>query len=77
MGHRLPATTTPGSTRTVLDRRGRIHHHGGVIDVPGLYVLGLPFTRRRNSGLINGIATDAHELADHLVDHLARRAAAA
>ena len=32
----------------VLDRRGRIQHHGGVIDGPGLYVLGLPFTRRRN-----------------------------
>ena len=48
-----------------------------MIDVPGLYVLGLPFTRRRNSGLINGIATDAQELVDHVVDHLARRATAA
>ena len=62
---------------TLLDRRGRIHHQGGVADVPGLYVLGMPFTRRRNSGLINGIGTDAQELADHLVNHLARRATAA
>jgi putative flavoprotein involved in K+ transport len=47
------------------------------MDVPGLYVLGLPFTRRRNSSLINGIGTDAQELADHLVNHLAQRATAA
>ena len=62
---------------TLLDRHGRIHHQGGVMDIPGLYALGMPFTRRRNSGLINGIGTDAQELADHLVNHLARQATAA
>jgi hypothetical protein len=43
----------------------------------GLYLLGLPVTRRRSSGLIAGIVTDARELTEHLVEHLteARNAA--
>jgi hypothetical protein len=45
--------------------------------VPGLYVLGLPVTRRRSSGLIAGIGTDASELTQHLVAHLADRRNAA
>jgi putative flavoprotein involved in K+ transport len=31
----------------VLDRRGRIRHDGGVVAASGMYVLGLPFMRRR------------------------------
>jgi len=54
----------------VLDHKGRIRHEGGVADAPGLYVLGLPFLRRRRSTLIDGAAADAGELADHLVRHL-------
>ncbi len=38
---------------------------------PGLYVLGLPFLRRRKSTLIDGAADDARELAAHLGGHLA------
>jgi putative flavoprotein involved in K+ transport len=48
-----------------------------VLDVPGLYVLGMPFTRRRSSTFIHGIGADAEELTDHLVGHLPLRAPAA
>jgi putative flavoprotein involved in K+ transport len=54
----------------VLDRRGRIRHDGGVVDSPGLYVLGLPFLRRRKSSFIHGAGSDAGELSDHLVSYL-------
>lgn len=61
----------------VFDRKGRIVHDGGVTAAPGLYVMGLPFLRRRRSTLIDGADGDARDLTDHLVDHLdtlARRA---
>lgn len=54
----------------VLDRRGRIRHHGGVVEAPGLYVLGLPFLRRRKSTLIDGAGDDARDLAAHLAAYL-------
>lgn len=50
----------------VLDARGEIVHRGGVTAVPGLYVLGLHFLRRRNSSFIDGVGADARELAAHL-----------
>lgn len=56
----------------VLDRKGRIRHDGGVVQAPGMYVLGLPFLRRRKSSLIDGAAGDATALSDHLaacLDH--------
>ncbi|HWA38494.1 MAG TPA: NAD(P)-binding domain-containing protein [Burkholderiales bacterium] len=57
----------------VLDRKGRVRHDGGVVaDAPGLYILGLPFLRRRKSALIDGAADDARELSAHLSDYLAR-----
>ena len=56
----------------VLDRKGRLRHHGGVIDAPGLYVLGLPFLRRRKSGSLYGADDDARELSAHLSAWLAR-----
>jgi putative flavoprotein involved in K+ transport len=60
----------------VFDRRGRIRHHGGVVDAPGLYVMGLPFLRRRKSQQIIGAGDDASELAAHLVAQLDRCRAA-
>jgi putative flavoprotein involved in K+ transport len=54
----------------VLDRKGRVMHDGGVTASPGLYLMGMPFLRRRKSTLIDGAAADAYELAGHLVDHL-------
>ena len=59
----------------VLDRKGRIRHDGGVVSVPGMYVLGLPFMRRRKSSFIDGTADDAADLASHLTLSLARKAA--
>ena len=50
----------------VLDRKGRIRHDGGVVDAPGLYIMGLQFMRRRKSALIDGAGEDAHELSAHI-----------
>jgi putative flavoprotein involved in K+ transport len=54
-----------------LDRKGRLRHDGGVVAAPGLYVLGLPFLRRRKSSFICGAGDDAHDLAEHLATYLA------
>jgi putative flavoprotein involved in K+ transport len=51
----------------VLDRKGRVRHEGGVVESPGMYLLGIPFLRRRKSSLIDGAAADARDLCDHLV----------
>jgi putative flavoprotein involved in K+ transport len=54
----------------VLDRRGRVVHDGGVMACSGLYLIGMPFLRRRKSSLIDGAADDAAELTAHLAGHL-------
>lgn len=54
----------------VFDRKGRIVHDGGVTPAPGLYVMGLPYLRRRRSTLIDGADADARDLADHLIGQL-------
>ena len=54
----------------VLNRKGRIVHDGGVTAWPGLYVMGLPFLRRRKSSLIDGAAADARDLTTHLAGYL-------
>jgi putative flavoprotein involved in K+ transport len=59
----------------VLDRKGRIQHDGGVVSAPGMYVMGLPFLRRRKSSFIDGAADDAADLAAHLSCNLERTAA--
>jgi putative flavoprotein involved in K+ transport len=55
----------------VCDRKGRARHDGGVAASPGLYLIGLPFLRRRKSTLIDGAAADAADLSDHLARYLA------
>ena len=55
----------------VLDRKGYIKHDGGVVKAPGMYLLGMPFLRRRKSSLIDGGGDDARDLSDHLVAYLA------
>jgi len=50
----------------VLDRKGRIRHDGGVAEAPGMYLLGIPFQRRRKASPIDGAAVDARDLSDHL-----------
>ena len=59
----------------VFDRKGRIRHDGGVVEAPGLYVMGLPFMRRRKSSFIDGAGDDAADLAAHLHRSLYRAAA--
>lgn len=54
----------------VLDRKGRIRHDGGVVEVAGLYLMGLQFLRRRKSALIDGAGDDARDLSDHLASYL-------
>ncbi len=53
-----------------FDRRGRVEHDGGVARMPGLYLLGLPFLRRRRSNLLSGLGFDGAELCQHLVGYL-------
>jgi putative flavoprotein involved in K+ transport len=62
----------------VLDRKGLIRHDGGVVvDAPGMYLLGMPFLRRRKSSLIDGAGDDAEDLSAHLVAYLDDHVAAA
>ncbi len=61
----------------LLDRHGAIRHDGGVMDTAGMYVLGLPFGRRRRSNLLAGVGPDARHLYTQLVEHLGRSREAA
>ncbi|MEJ2133162.1 MAG: pyridine nucleotide-disulfide oxidoreductase, partial [Gammaproteobacteria bacterium] len=54
----------------VLDRKGRIRHEGGVVDAPGMYVLGLMYLRRLKSSFIHGADDDTRDLCAHLADYL-------
>jgi putative flavoprotein involved in K+ transport len=55
----------------VLDRKGRLRHHGGVVTgAPGLYAIGLNLLRRRKSSFIHGAEDDARDLTDHLAAYL-------
>lgn len=54
----------------VLDHKGMLRHDGGVVESPGLYVLGLPFQRRRKSQFIDGVADDARDLTAHMQSYL-------
>lgn len=51
----------------VLDAHGELVHDGGITPLPGLYVLGLNFLRRRSSSFLGGVGRDADEIVRHLV----------
>ena len=55
----------------VVDRKGHLRHEGGVVDAPGLYVIGLPVLRRRKSTFIHGAEDDARDIVAHLAGYLA------
>ena len=57
----------------VLDAKGLIRHDGGVVESPGLYLLGSPFLRRRKSSFIDGARVDAQELVVELKAYLDER----
>ena len=61
----------------VFDRKGRLRHDGGVVEAPGMYLMGIPFLRRRKSSLIDGAADDAQDLSAHLACHLDGQTSAA
>jgi putative flavoprotein involved in K+ transport len=54
----------------VFDRKGRVRHDGGIVDAPGVYLMGIPFLRRRKSSLIDGAGDDASDLSAHLASYL-------
>ncbi len=54
----------------VLDHKGRIRHDGGIVDAPGIYLMGIQFLRRRKSALIDGAGDDARDLSAHLAAYL-------
>ncbi|MET0729327.1 MAG: NAD(P)-binding domain-containing protein [Acidimicrobiales bacterium] len=58
----------------VLDGKGMVRHDGGVVDSPGMYLIGTPFLRRRKSSFIDGARDDAPDLTAELarfLDHSA------
>jgi putative flavoprotein involved in K+ transport len=57
----------------VFDHKGRVRHHGGVVDYPGMYQLGAPLLRRRKSSFIHGAEDDARDLSRHLASYLGRQ----
>ena len=61
----------------VLDHKGQIRHEGGITASSGLYLMGMPFLRRRKSALIDGAGDDARDHCDHLVSYLRRPVASA
>jgi putative flavoprotein involved in K+ transport len=54
----------------VIDAKGAVRHVGGVTHVPGLYVMGSTFLRRRKSTLIVGADDDARDISTHLCEYL-------
>jgi putative flavoprotein involved in K+ transport len=54
----------------VLDHKQKLRHTGGVVDSPGMYLLGETFLRRRKSSFIHGAEADTRDLSEHLVQHL-------
>ncbi len=56
----------------VLDRKGKIRHEGGVVDSPGMYLLGMSVLRRRKSSFIHGAEDDAQDLSAHLAGYIGR-----
>ena len=55
----------------VFDRKGRIRHNGGVVESPGMYLMGIQFLRRRKSVLLDGAGDDARDLSNHMLSYLA------
>lgn len=60
----------------VQNARGRLVHDGGATRVPGLYLMGMPFLRRRKSTLIDGARSDAADVVAMVAAHLDARAGA-
>ncbi|MGG5819960.1 NAD(P)-binding domain-containing protein [Falsiroseomonas sp. HW251] len=57
----------------LLDDSGEIRHRLGIGALPGLFVLGLRFMRRRSSSFIGGVGIDAAVIAGELARHLSHQ----
>jgi putative flavoprotein involved in K+ transport len=55
----------------LTDGSGRPVHRNGVAQVPGLYVVGMPWLRKRKSSILHGIVEDATVIADRLAQNAA------
>ena len=44
-------------------------HRQGITNLPGLYLLGLPFLSNMSSSFLSGVGDDAARLADHFAVH--------
>ena len=60
----------------VLDEKGMVRHDGGVVESPGMYLIGLPFLRRRKSSFMDGARVDAEDLIGELTSYLDHDASA-
>jgi len=47
-----------------------LSHNNGISEIEGLYFLGLPWLRKRKSGIILGIEEDAGFMAKQILDYL-------
>jgi hypothetical protein len=61
--------TTPGSNVSGVIVGRQVSHHDGAMQVPGQYLLGLPWQTRRGSTRLGIVGTDAARLADRVVAH--------
>ena len=61
----------------VFDRKGQVRHDGGIVEAPGIYLMGLQFLRRRKSALIDGAGDDARDLSTHIASYLDGKVSAA
>jgi putative flavoprotein involved in K+ transport len=59
----------------VLDSGGRVRHHRGVTDLPGLYFLGLYWQHTRGSALLGWVEDDAEYIATQIQNLADRRKA--
>ncbi|GAB3173613.1 flavin-containing monooxygenase [Telluribacter humicola] len=50
----------------VFNDDNSLKHHNGISEVKGLYFLGLPWLRKRKSGIIFGVADDASYILDRI-----------
>ncbi len=54
----------------IFDPAGRPRHTEGVTEVPGLYLLGMPWLSARKSGILLGASDDAVRIVQHLRAHV-------
>jgi putative flavoprotein involved in K+ transport len=53
----------------VFAENGTLKHNDGISDIQGLYFLGLPWLRKRKSGIIPGIKDDAGFIAEKILEY--------